>query len=646
MAKSISFNNTLLKLFSLQKHVEPIAKGQTGDYDQALDKMMRSLGVSASLMSAYSAFMGTETERLRQYDEYDMMDEESEVITTVLDIYSEDATSYDNFVGARCWCTSNGDSELAEEINTFLKKVKMDAFLPRIARNLGKYGDYFPRLLGKVKKGKAKGGIRALDTSYFPGDVFPLVKNRRLLGYMIVDQEQSESAHENLCAPWQFVHFALPGDSNFYRANKMSNSNFKREDLVEYGQSFLRAARKPHKRSKIMHDILAIARLTRSPLKRVFKFQTDTSNPTKAISDLAIFKKTMEKIGGIDKLTGQLNYEEMMNIMTQDIFLPIMKDSKGDFTVDTIGGQVDVAQIADVELFDNRLFMSVRVPKEHLNFGTVQDRGAAALKDIRYAKRINKLQAALRQGIREIVKIHYAMQERVLKDDDFEINMTSTSLSEDLERLDYYGNAVSVANSLKEMLTTFKDDIKPVSESRKHEAEDNDAEVIVNEAGGTTVDIDTGSGDNDRSPEDNLGDGSSDTDAGAGEPVVPAGVDKERIDSGYLLYYILKNVVKLPSFDFEKFYPGSEKYQDKEGKKKDEAAKRIVESNQGLIHRMFNKGNDQDLREAAEQVNATLEKDYLEENYVPKKFTMSDTNLTMYFEAAIRAKNKARKVNS
>jgi hypothetical protein len=276
------------------------------------------------------------------------------------------------------------------------------------------------------EKEKKKGGITSIDTSYWPGDVFPIVKDYKLLGYWVADPTQTSTVlADSFFLPWEFVHFAIPGDAAFYRLDDFTKvQNRKREDMVEYGQSLLRAARRPFKRSKLMHDILAIARMTRSPLKRVFKFQTETSNPIKAITDLAMFKRTMEKVGGIDSANGNMTYEELVATMTQDIFLPIMKDGKGDYAFDKVGGDVDVTSIVDVEMFDNRLFMSLRTPKEFMNFGTgAGDRSTLLLKDIRYAKRINRLQSADKAGLHELLMIHFAAQGREVSPEDFAVNM-------------------------------------------------------------------------------------------------------------------------------------------------------------------------------------------------------------------------------
>jgi hypothetical protein len=623
-------NQALIKLFRLPSIVPP--SGSAGDQKdalgKALDGALADSGMQSAMMSAYGAYMATEVDRIRQYKEYDMMDEESEVITTALDIYMEDASAFDAFVGARIWVTAQ-DDELAQDINDWLKKIKVEANAPRIMRNLAKYGDFFLRTMGKVKKENEEkgGGVFATDTSYWPGDVFPVVKKRKLLGYVVVNNQlQQQSSDECLFAPWQFVHFAVPGDSNFYRLDQMMNyQNLKREDMVEYGQSLLKAARRPHKRSKLMHDILAISRLTRSPLKRIFKFLTETSNPVKAIQDLAIFKKTMEKIGGVDVVNGDLSYEEMLNVITQDIYLPIMKESKGDFSIDTIGGDVDVEKLADIELFDNRLFMSLRIPKEQLNFGANTGNDGANLRDTRYAKRINRVQAAFRTGVRDLIFIHYAMKGKVLKESDFDVNMASTSISEDLNRLDYYGNAVQTADAFVRMLGAFEEGetFQVVSgkmateESRKHEADD---EPPADELG--------------TEPEAAVG---GEPDA---EPAKVPEPKKEALNKGYLIYYIMKHVIKFPGFDIKAYYPGATQYENEN--RKNERTHRLIESNKLWIEHYFKQNFQKDLKEAAEELNSGIEREYRNQP-IPENFTFDQESLRGYFEEMIALKEKEAK---
>ena len=588
MASSIFKNlsratsTTLIKIFGLgavagegKQHLT-----NTQDIDQEIQKATSLFGMdSGGYASIFATYIKSETERRKQYKEYDSMEEESEVIATALDIYAEDSTDFDSFVGSRVWITSNKE-KLAEEANELLKRIRIEKNLPRIARNTAKYGDFFLRLTtAKTPKEDLK-GIERIDTSYYPRDVTPIVINRTLLGYWVAEADNVQAVESDcLFAPWEFVHFAVPGDSNFVTYDGVPAVDIKREDRVEYGQSLLKAARKAYKRSKLAHDILAIARITRSALRRVFKFQTETDNPVKAITALAMFKKTMEKIGGVDKANEDMKYEELMNLLTQDIYIPILKDGRGDYAFESHGGDVDVNNIADIELFDNRLFMSLRIPKEYMNFGEgIGEKTTLLLKDIRYSKRIKKLQNALRNGIKELVFIHFALKGQTLDEEDFEVNMTSTSISEDLERLDYFGNAVQTADSLIRMLETFAGD----------EGEEG---------------------------------------------------EKSDVNKSYLVYYIMKNIVKLPSFDITKFYPPAKEFvNDEEKKSKAKKAETIVENHKGLIESMMSK-NFGRLREAtAEQLNLHLKKEYLTEG-MPEKWDHGE--LKKFAEGLIA--NKAKK---
>lgn len=592
---SASARSALLKVFGYVNNTD--GKPSVSNDDQEMAKAMASLGGSNAMSSVYTAYVRHEMERKAQYKEYDSMEEESEVISTALDIYAEDATDFDTFVGARLWITS-GKDDIEKEANDLIKRVKLEKNLPRLARNLGKHGDFFLGVKHDRPENKNGNGLKRsnldtsklqgvthVDTSYYPRDVMPVVRDYKLLGYLVQDMEQLQSiSAEQLKAPWEFVHFAVPGDSNFLSYDSNIDYTTKRGDMVEYGQSLLRAARKPYKRSKLMHDILAIARITRSPLKRVFKFMTDTNNPVSQITALAMFKKTMEKIGGIDKLNDTMNYDELMNVMTQDIFLPVGKDSKGDYSFQTIGGEVDVKAIADIDLFDNRLFMSLRIPKTYLNFDEATgDKATLLLKDIRYAKRIRKLQNAIRHGVRDLIFIHFALKGIVLKESDFEVNMASTSVSDDLNRLDYYNNAIQTADALIRMLDSFMVKVEPDIE---------------------------------------------------GNPV-----ESDKYDRNYLAYYILKHVVKLPSFDLDKFNPRLARFAKvQEESIVGKSTAKFVEDNKKLIENMLHLGSKRDLTEAAEEVNSNIIKSYKREPI--KDFKFDHEGLRNYLENVIKRSEK------
>jgi hypothetical protein len=375
---------------------------------QDLDKALASVsgGGMAGMMTAYNNFLRVETERRRLYAEYDRMNAESDVIATALDMYTEDACDFDRFVGARVWVTSSKE-DIVTEANKAIDQMRLNQLLPRITRNTAMHGDHFLRAIGVPKKGgddkdlkskngnvdnEGKVGVVKLDTSYHPADVLPIVRDYKLLGFHVFNGMQL-MGDGNIFPPWDFVHFAIPGDSNFIRAQEEGAlaqgepGRGLRGNIAEYGQAVLKAAIRPYRRSKLMHDILAISRMSRSPLKRVFKFQTETDSPVVAAQNLALFKKTMEKVGGIDKINDKLEYEDLMDIMLRDIYIPVMKGGKGDYAFESVGGEVDVTGIVDVDLFDNRLYMSLRIPKEFLNFGEATgDRSTLLIKDIRYAK--------------------------------------------------------------------------------------------------------------------------------------------------------------------------------------------------------------------------------------------------------------------
>ena len=206
------------------------------------------------MSSVYTAYVRHEMERKAQYKEYDSMEEESEVISTALDIYAEDATDFDTFVGARLWVTS-GKDDIEKEANDLIKRVKLEKNLPRLARNLAKHGDFFlgikhDRPESKNGKGLKSNnldtsklqGVTQVDTSYYPRDVMPVARDYKLLGYLVQDMEQLQSiSAEQLKAPWEFVHFDVTGDSNILSYDSNIDYTTKRGDMVEYGQSQTRS---------------------------------------------------------------------------------------------------------------------------------------------------------------------------------------------------------------------------------------------------------------------------------------------------------------------------------------------------------------------------------------------------------------------
>ena len=254
----------LMRVFGLDQAVVGKDTPEAKDVNDLLSQALGNMSYNPAFASIYTSYVRSEIERRKQYKEYDTMEDESEVISTALDIYAEDGSDFDNFVGARVWVTSE-DATIATEANAMLRGVGVEKRLPRMARNLAKYGDFFLSVHSeKDEKKSERSGIVRVDTSYYPRDVMPIVKDYKLLGFWVLDTERvSVVQDEMLKAPWEFVHMAIPGDANFVTYDTPMEFEMKRSDVAEYGQSLLKAARKPYKRSKLMHDILAIARITR-----------------------------------------------------------------------------------------------------------------------------------------------------------------------------------------------------------------------------------------------------------------------------------------------------------------------------------------------------------------------------------------------
>ena len=129
------------------------------------------------------------------------------------------------------------------------------------------------------------------------------------------------------------------------------------------------------------------------------------------------------------------------------------KNGKGAIEASTIGGDVDIKSIADIEYFQNLKLAALKIPKQFLNFDSAEgfSNGTSLTKvSSRYAHTIMRIQTAYIKGITTLLNIFF-IDKGLDYVNKFKLRMVSPSTVEDAERDEQLNDKISQTRDLVEL---------------------------------------------------------------------------------------------------------------------------------------------------------------------------------------------------
>ena len=328
------------------------------------------------------------------YYDCDLMDAWPE-INAALDIMSEEA----------CVVGSNGkmvnvtsSSERIRSIleDLFVNRLNINVMLPMITRSMCKYGNEFMLLNCNSENGIL--GWRELPVSQIErlenGMTNPNIaatSNNILNGNPDDTQFVWIGKNENLpYKNWQVSHFRL-----------LSNSFF-----LPYGMSVLHGARRAWKMLSIMEDMMLVYRLERSIERRIFKIFVGNIDPTEVPAYIQQIANNFKRTPIIDPLTGQIDLRKNFMSVDSDYFIPIRTEN-APTPIESLPAAQNMTSMDDINYMENKVLAALRIPKSFLNFQEAQGKGQnLSIMDIRFSRKINKIQQAILMELNKIAIIH------------------------------------------------------------------------------------------------------------------------------------------------------------------------------------------------------------------------------------------------
>jgi hypothetical protein len=343
--------------------------------------------------------MQYEAQRLPAFMDYEGM-EYYPMIAAALDLYAEEATTTgENGKMLNIYSKSDRIKKILEDL--FYDVLNINTNLISWTRTVIKYGDNMIYLL--PEKGKGITMVKQLP-------VFEMERKEDVINNKLkVWFKRRDTGQE--FTPMEIAHFRLAGDDKYY----------------PYGSSILNKGRRTWRMLLMAEDAMLSYRILRAGEKRVFKI--DIGN-----LDVNDIEPYIQKVATKFKRSPQINrdngnIDHRFNILgnDEDYFIPVRNSNAGT-VIDTLPGGESLDKIADIEYLRDNLFTSLGVPKPFLGYQNTAGEGKnLAQQDMRFSKKVNKIQQSIIQELNKIAIIHLYLLGFEDELDNFSLSLSSPS---------------------------------------------------------------------------------------------------------------------------------------------------------------------------------------------------------------------------
>lgn len=348
--------------------------------------------------------MQYEAARMPAYVDYEGM-EYYPLIASALDLLSEESTTIgDNGKMLNIYSKKERIKTILEDF--FYGVVNVNVNLPFWARNLAKYGDNFVYLLGEKHEGIRY--VRQLVN--FDVERKDEVKDRKA---RTIFRNRTTGDEFNL---FEIAHFRLLGDDKY----------------LPYGSSVLNKVRRVFRQLVMAEDAMLTYRILRAGEKRVYKIEVGNLDDKDIEAYVYKVATKFKKQQQVYNNTGQIDYRFNILGNDEDIFVPV-RDGKST-VIETLPGATNLDAIADIAYLRDNLFTGLGIPKPFLGFsGSAGEGKNLAQMDVRFAKKINRLQQALLQELNKMAIVHLYL--KGYEDDLHEFSLTLNNPSTQADKL-------------------------------------------------------------------------------------------------------------------------------------------------------------------------------------------------------------------
>lgn len=477
----------------------------TSDISKKLiDDIISTVSVTSALdLAKIEKFTTLSNNRTQLYNMLDIMGNSSDV-ASILKVYTDEICQpADN--GKVVWCEA-ADPKIAQFGNYLLDCANVDKNIKLWAYCLLKYGDVYLKLYRNSDYNdplfhETKNNPYQLNEdvhvqfhndndkySYFvemvndPSTMFELTKYGRIFGYIEVPNKPTDdtfsfyvdsgdsskinyafkSSDINIYQANDFVHAYLV--ENFNRIPEQINLSTDDTDAsykytVTRGKSILADSYKVWREKTLIEGAILLSRLTKASVVRNVSVEVGDMSKSKVQSTLRDLKTLFEQKTSIDTGNGMTEYNNPGPI--ENTVYTATHNGIGAISVNTIGGDVNIKDLADLDEWVNKFYACYGIPKAY--FGYTNDgagfNGGTSLSILSsvFAKEVIASQNALIQMLTEMLNLFFINKGCSAYVNNFTLKMKQPVTQEELDSRASLSNKVQFISSIQGILNDVED---------------------------------------------------------------------------------------------------------------------------------------------------------------------------------------------
>ncbi len=380
------------------------------------------------------------------------------ITLSAVELIAEDASLIDQDTNLAAWIESSDNPDFAEMATDFLRnKLRINDVIYPIAFNIVAYGECFLDTNYSNIGYRKEYNVGDYFTITEPEDVIHIYRYGVPLGYL----HRKDQVTDKLLPERSYIHF-ISDRSNKEYLDENSNS------YIQYGASFLEAARPYYKQRQLLDDLLILARLTRSSFYRLFSVDVGAASSQDTARMMRELKTAVSSKQSINVSTEVFSSKSSPILTGGNVYFPT-RNGQGAVTVQEVGGEVNVSALADIDYFDDRYYGALKVPKQFLGQsdeapGGIGDTTLTQL-DIRYARTVKRCQRIIKSGLKDLIYWYCAVH-NVLPPT-FSVEMPRILTAEDTRLSDIQKAEIETTNSIIDLIKAIDDNAVENSDKAK-----------------------------------------------------------------------------------------------------------------------------------------------------------------------------------
>lgn len=484
--------------------------------DEFWEAMMAAADANKIDISAINSFSQLSQNRETLYQVLDTMAEDP-LMAAALEVYTEDATET-NDAGDIVWVESS-DAKIGKYITFLLDSLNVNKNMYNWMYSFIKYGDIYLRLyrnsdfddglLDDVKNTKLNEKFNHInenkdelneeaklilykDNDHFanyvdlvnnPAEMFELTKFGKSYAYIKTNVLPQNVKQDSVSFTYQtykfkrkdieiynavsFVHGCLqdsasrtPEQVEIFMDDDFDSSN-SNSYTVRRGQSLLQDWYKIWRQNMLLENALLLNRLTKSAIVRLVQLEVGDMPKEKVGPALQRVKTLIEQKSSIDTGNRMSEYTNP-GAMENNVYVPT-RNGLGAISIQQLGGDVNIKDIADIDYFKNKLYAAMKIPKQFL--GDTDDatgfNGGTSLSitSSRYAKTIKRIQAAMCQVLTDVINILLLDKGLDTYVNKFTIRMQSPVTQEELDKRNNTSSLIGISDDVLRLVGDVEDQV-------------------------------------------------------------------------------------------------------------------------------------------------------------------------------------------